>query len=65
MGGIVAFNNTTLTITNTTISHGGDASGGPTSTPAQIDCLACHLTLTRTIVRNGVSAASASAGRRP
>ena len=36
-----AFNNTTTTITNTTISHGGNAAGGPTIFPAQIVCQGC------------------------
>ena len=52
-GGIVAFNNTTLTITNTTISHGGDASGGPTLVAAQVVCQACLLSMNGDTVSGG------------
>ena len=51
--GITSLNNTTTTITNTTISHGSNAAGGPTIFPAQIVCQACNLSLSRTIVSGG------------
>ena len=51
--GITSLNNSTTTITNTTIRNGGNAAGGPTTFPGQIVCQACNLTLAHTIVSGG------------
>jgi hypothetical protein len=55
-GGIIANSNTNLNLnlTNTTISHGASSLSGPTANPAQLTCLSCNLTLSRTIVSDGV-----------
>ena len=42
--------------------HGSNSSGGPTTTPAQVFCLACTMTLARTIVSGGFLGGIASVG---
>ena len=61
-GGIVGFNGTTLNITGATIAHGSNSASGPTSSPAQVSCQACTMSLTRTIVRGGTFGGVASGG---
>jgi hypothetical protein len=53
MSGIEAQSGSMLSLTNTTVSDGGNSSGGPAANPAQLTCLSCNLTVAGSTISNG------------
>src|SRR5271169_4973680 len=56
MGGLLGLSGSTLSLTNTTISDGGNSNGGPAANPAQLTCLLCALSMNGSTVSHGADA---------